>query len=86
MTHVDGPSPEDLKRAREFNLRQAERAHNANDEFFHRANEAAVKSAEAAVRIALLINGGAAVSLLAFIGGLAAQGKVKTSELGPVFS
>ena len=46
---------------------------------FHRSlNEAAIKGAETALRSALLINGGAAVSVLAFIGGLAAQSRIKS--------
>src|SRR5215510_14691559 len=58
-------------------MRDAERMHTLNEEYLKLANEAAVKYAEAAVKAIMLINGGASVSLLAFIGGLTAQGKVQ---------
>jgi hypothetical protein len=60
---------------------QAERTHALNIDYMNPANEAAVKYAESAVKAMMLINGGASVSLLAFIGGLAAQGKVQLSGL-----
>jgi hypothetical protein len=62
-------------------------AHRAHDELsaFHRSvNDAAIKSAEVALRAALLINGGAAVAILAFIGGLAAQDRIKLEQLNEV--
>ena len=62
-------------------MRDAERTHTLNEEYLKLANEAAVKYAEAAVKAIMLINGGASVSLLAFIGGLAAQGKVQLRGL-----
>src|SRR5262249_30801650 len=41
----------------------------------------AIKGGDAALRAALLINGGAAVSVLAFIGGLAAQDRIKLDQI-----
>ena len=63
------------------NLRAAERAHDFRKEYLIRANEAAVKIAESAVKAVLVVNGGAALSLLAFIGGLTAQGRVQFKDL-----
>jgi hypothetical protein len=40
------------------------------------ANKTAIESATFAFRMAILINGGAAVALLAFVGGMIGQGKV----------
>ena len=50
--------------------RDAERAHDNNQEFFHKVNEAAITAANLALRMSLLLNGGAAISLLTFIGTL----------------
>jgi hypothetical protein len=46
--------------------------------------EAAIKAAEAALRAGLLINGGAAVSVLAFIGSLATKELIAVSQLSRV--
>jgi len=62
-------------------LRAAERAQDFRNEYLIRANEAAVKTAESAVKAMLVINGGAALSLLAFIGGLTGQGRVQLKDL-----
>jgi hypothetical protein len=48
----------------------AERAHDKIDEFHRYINEAAISAANLALRMALLINGGAAVALLSFDGHL----------------
>jgi len=54
----------------EQNRTAAERAHDQEADFGIRANEAAVNSGAIAMRAMLLINGGAAVAMLAFIGSL----------------
>jgi hypothetical protein len=68
------------------NASRAERGHNFERECGNKNNEAAIHAANAAVRIALLINGGAAVSVLAVIGGLVSQKLVPVSELGKIAS
>src|SRR6266566_4435800 len=60
----------------ETKRREAERAHDKVDEFHSSVNEAAIKSAELTLRMSLLINGGAAVSLLTFIGPLPKDQKI----------
>jgi hypothetical protein len=70
----------------ETNVSRAERAHDTEREFGDKNNEAAINAANAAIRVALLINGGAAVSVLAFIGGLVSQKLVPVSELGKIAS
>lgn len=72
------------KWAHELQRQDAQRAHDKTDDFFDLANEAAVKAAESALRMAMLINGGAAVSVLAFIGGLVSQGRVKIDQLSGI--
>ena len=49
-------------------MTEARRAHDRLDEFSTRVDDSAVKSADAALRNLLLINGGAAVAILAFMG------------------
>ena len=53
-------------------------------ELYLALHELAIKSSELTLRTAVLINGGAAISVLAFIGGLVSQGKIGFSQLGRV--
>jgi ABC-type Fe3+ transport system permease subunit len=63
----------------------AHREHDRIDSFSDKLNEATFKSSEAALRACLLINGGAAVSVLAFIGGLLSKGLIEDpQQLKPV--
>jgi hypothetical protein len=50
---------------------EARRQHDRVDEFAQEMNVVATKNADLALRTAILINGGAAVSVLASLGGLA---------------
>ena len=50
------------------NMDEARRAHDRLDEFAQSINDSAIKSADAVLRNCLLINGGAAVAILAFMG------------------
>lgn len=59
--------------ALEMHVRAAERAHDDEKEFGSAANSAAVKTAEEAIKAALLINGGSSVAMLAFIGTLVSR-------------
>lgn len=54
----------------EIQQRAAERAYDNNNEFVRGSNEAAINNANYALRTLVLINGGAAVAILAFIGSL----------------
>jgi hypothetical protein len=58
----------DPNNRRQENMEQARRAHEVLTEFDMFINEAMIKSADAAVRTCLLINGGAAIAVLAFMG------------------
>jgi hypothetical protein len=66
---------EELKRM------DAHRAHDTETEFGNKNSEAAINSANAVIKTALLINGGSAVAMLASIGGLVSQKVVPVSEL-----
>ena len=50
------------------------------DKFTDYVNEAAIKSSEIALRAAIIINGGAAVSILAFIGSLISKEHVDLNQ------
>ena len=66
-------NPVDADHAKWLLEMQREDAHRAHDEaknFYQQVNEYTIKAGENALRAFLLINGGAAVSVLAFIGGL----------------
>jgi hypothetical protein len=63
----------------------AHRAHDRIDSFSDKLNDATLRSSEVALRACLLINGGAAVSVLAFIGGLLSKGLIEDPrQLKPV--
>jgi hypothetical protein len=53
-------------------------------EFFQTTREAVFKSIDVLLRTIILINGGAAVAILAFIGGLASQSRIQIDQLSNV--
>lgn len=61
----------------EMKRQDTQRAHDKLDDFAQQANRSAVENANLAIRLAVLINGGAAVAVLGFIGALASQGRLK---------
>jgi hypothetical protein len=63
------------------NRRDAERQHDRIDQFIDSVNQAAVNSGLAALRTAVIVNGGAAVVLLTFIGGLISSNKIGGDEI-----
>jgi hypothetical protein len=63
----------------------AQRQHDRIDSFFDKLNDATLKSSDAALRACLLVNGGVAVSVLAFIGGLLSKGLIEDPrQLKPI--
>lgn len=71
---------EHAKLLKEINREDAKRAHDANRDHAFRTNEAAVNSANLALRTILIVNGGAAIALLTFIGGLVSNGKLPVGD------
>jgi hypothetical protein len=67
--------------ALELRVRLAERAHDTETAFGAATNAAAVKSAEEAIKAAMLINGGSSVAMLAFIGTLVSQHVLSAEQL-----
>jgi hypothetical protein len=66
--------------------RDAERVHDRLDEAWHKSNDAGIASATLALRTGVVVNGGAAVTLLAFIGGLLKDSKASLSSALPQLS
>jgi hypothetical protein len=66
---------EALARLEEANREDAHRAHDKLEEFHKYVNEAAIKGGEITLRTAILINGGAAIALLGFVGSLPKEHK-----------
>ncbi len=64
----------------------AQRLFDLHSSRLDKMNEAAIKAADSALRAGLLINGGAAVSVLAFIGSLATKELIAVSQLSRVAS
>lgn len=62
----------------------AHRAHDRATDFYNQLNESSIKSSEITLRTCFLINGGAAVSVLAFIGGLESKGLIGAPQFAPI--
>ncbi len=81
------PTPFEVQKWLEDIRRQdAYRSHDRWDSITDTLDEAAIKASENGLRAAILINGGAAVSVLAFIGGLASKDLIKIDRLAEVAS
>lgn len=74
------------QKAYDINQRAAERAHDQKTEFARQLNDAAMRDAQAVIRIVLLLNGGAAIAVLAFGGSLASKTSYPLAQLGGVIS
>jgi hypothetical protein len=81
VTNQPPPSPptkeqiELQKRLHEQSAEAAQPAHDRSNAFARQINEAAINAANLTLRMALLINGAAAVALLTFVGSLPAEQK-----------
>jgi hypothetical protein len=85
MTNQPPEQPFDHEKwLHEMKREDAHRAHDRTSDFYDQLNESSIKSSVITLRACLLINGGAAVSVLAFIGGLASKELIGVSQLAPV--
>jgi hypothetical protein len=84
MANQGPDDPDRVKWLHEMAREDAHREHDRTDRFLDQLNESAIKGADSALRACLLINGGAAVSVLAFIGGLASRDVIGVSQLKPI--
>jgi hypothetical protein len=72
--------------ADDINRQDAMRAHDRSHGLSGALNEATIKAGETAIKTVMLINGGAAVSMLAFMGGLVSQDRVTVKQMTDVSS
>jgi hypothetical protein len=68
------------KRLQDLRRRAAERTYDRWAEIEDKSIEAAITSGANALRTAILVNGAAAISVLAFIGGLVGNGKLTVAQ------
>ena len=68
----------------ELNNRAAERAHDRQADYEDAMADTVVKDAWAAIRNLILINGGAAISILTFVGALAAKANPPQTQLSQI--
>ena len=76
------PKPDEPNWRQVMAREDAHRAHDKHDAFVERLDAAAIKSAEKALGACLLINGGAAVAVLSFIGVLASKDALAIGSSG----
>src|SRR4051794_1521431 len=86
---------EERKWARELQIEEAkwkadktrEEAHRAHDNsvaFHTYVNQATMESANIALKTLIVINGGAAIAILTFLGGVASKDKIDLAHVTPV--
>jgi hypothetical protein len=68
----------------ELNIKLAERAHDRHAAYEDAMADTVVKDAWAAIRNLILINGGAAISILTFVGALAAKANPPPAQLSQI--
>ena len=67
-----------------LNREDAHRAHDKNEEFHSYVNKAAMETATLSLRTLVVINGGAAIAILTFLGGVASKEKIDFAKVGLV--
>ena len=75
------PDLEHKKWTYEQNRAVAERAHDAQRKFTHVTNKAAIEASNHALRALILINGGAAIAMLAFIGNFVSNNQREVADI-----
>jgi hypothetical protein len=68
----------------EKNREDAQRAHDKSNDFHTYTNKSAMDAANLALRTLVLINGGAAVAILAFLGAIASKDKIDFEQVSHV--
>jgi hypothetical protein len=75
---------EEAKWKHELQRDDAKRAHDTSAEFHAYTNKAAMDGASLALRTLIVINGGAAIAILTFLGGVASKDKSDFTKVGAV--
>lgn len=78
------PTPEQAREVWELNKQAAERAHKRSDKYVAEAMKAMLTNAETVIRSLILINGAAAISIMTFLGALAAKPSVSAVQIVPI--
>src|SRR3982074_2857664 len=78
------PTFEERKYGNDLLREDAHRAHDQNTEFHTYVNKEAVGAANLTLRTLVLINGGAAIAVLTFLGGVASKDKIDFLKVGVV--
>jgi hypothetical protein len=78
------PQTEDIKWAHDKIREDAHRAHDQIEEFHSYVNKAAMEAATLSVRTLVVINGGAAIAILTFLGGVASKERIDFVKVGVV--
>jgi hypothetical protein len=79
-----GPSFEERKWFHEMRREEAHRAFDNSNAFHTYTNKATIESANLALRTLIVINGGAAIAVLTFLGGVASKEKIDFEKVGNV--
>jgi hypothetical protein len=78
------PPFEERKYGHDLVREDAHRAHDNSDTFHTYTNQAAIESSNIALKTLIVINGGAAIAVLAFLGGVASKEKIDFATVAPV--
>jgi hypothetical protein len=79
-----GPPFEERKYGYDLLREDAHRAHDNSVAFHTYTNQAAVESSNIALKTLIVINGGAAIAVLTFLGGVASKEKIEFATVAPV--
>jgi hypothetical protein len=83
---MSDPNSDKAKRAAyDHNIEAAKRDHDGLDRFIEQMQPLVVKDAQVTIQSVILMNGGAAVSVLAFVGALAGKGEAHMERFQGVF-
>jgi hypothetical protein len=79
-----GSSFEERTRVHDLLREDAHRAHDNSVAFHTYVNQATIESANIALKTLIVINGGAAIAVLTFLGGVASKDKIDFAAVAPV--
>src|SRR5260370_23096780 len=79
-----GPPFEERKYGHDLLREDAHGAHDNSDAFHTYVNQAAIESSNIALKTLIVINGGAAIAVLTFLGGVASKDKIDFASVAPV--
>jgi hypothetical protein len=80
------PTFEERRYGHDLLREDAHRAHDKNTEFHTYVNKEAILASSLTLRTLVIINGGAAISVLTFLGGVASKEKIDFDRVGVVAS